>query len=80
MGLGGATVVTILGRADNQIAPSAVSIEDAVDGRRRLGYNPALEAREVREQDFQAVRSQKAFIQWAAETFEPLKAARKSNL
>jgi sterol carrier protein 2 len=80
MGLGGATVVTILGRADNQIAPSAASIEEVVDGRRRLGYNPALEAREVREQDFQAVRSQRAFAQWAAETFEPLKATRGSNL
>ncbi|KAF9888955.1 sterol carrier protein 2 [Aspergillus nanangensis] len=70
MGLGGATVVTILGRADGQVAPSLSEMQDQVDGRQRLGYNPALEARGVRRQDFDAVRSQKASSEWAAATFE----------
>jgi sterol carrier protein 2 len=66
MGLGGATVVSILGRADGKTAPRTC---DRSDGRQRLGYNPALEARGIREEDFEAVRSRKAFCQWAAETF-----------
>ncbi|KAI7978437.1 hypothetical protein EIK77_001961, partial [Talaromyces pinophilus] len=52
MGLGGATVVSILGRADGQTAPRTC---DKSDGRQRLGYNPALEARGIREEDFDAV-------------------------
>lgn len=66
MGLGGATVVSILGRADGQAAPRT---SDKSDGRQRLGYNPALEARGIREEDFDAVRSRKAFCTWAAESF-----------
>lgn len=72
MGLGGATVVTVLGRADDKVAPLPSEIQDQVDGRRRLGYHPALEARGLNKQDMEAVRSQKAFSNWAADIFEAL--------
>ncbi|KAF5864519.1 hypothetical protein ETB97_007351 [Aspergillus alliaceus] len=49
-------------------APTLASIEDKVDGQRRLGHNPALVVREVRRQDFDAVKSQKAFRPWTAKT------------
>ena len=80
MGLGGATVVTVLGRADDRVAPLPSEIQDQVDGRRRLGYNPALEARGVNKQDIEAVRSQKAFSNWAADTFEALGNPRRVRL
>ena len=80
MGLGGATVVSILGRADGQYAPEPSSVRDRVDGRQRLGYNPALEARGVREEDFEAVRSRRASSKWAAETFEVMRSSRDANL
>ena len=80
MGLGGATVVTILGRADNQVAPCLSDIEDYIDGRKRMGYNPALEVRGVRQQDFNAVKSRKASSKWAAETFEALRSSREASL
>ncbi|KAJ5278669.1 hypothetical protein N7478_004041 [Penicillium angulare] len=80
MGLGGATVVTILGRADNDVAPLLSKIQDQVDGRQRLGYNPAMEVREVDAGDFEAVRSRKSFSNWAADTFEALNSPRKYRL
>lgn len=80
MGLGGATVVTILGRADSEVAPLLSEIRDKVDGRQRLGYNPAMEAREVDAGDFEAVKSRKSFSNWAADTFETLGSPRKYRL
>jgi hypothetical protein len=48
IGLGGAAVVTVYQRAYGEEAPKvgAYSLED--DGRCRLGYNPAAEARVIR--------------------------------
>ncbi|KAI3198393.1 hypothetical protein CBS147311_6419 [Penicillium roqueforti] len=80
MGLGGATVVTVLGRADDKVAPLSSEIQDQVDGRRRLGYNPALEARGVNKQDIEAVKSRKAFSNWPADTFEALGNPREVRL
>lgn len=67
MGLGGATVVTIYKRADGLTAPDAGSTVAATDGRGRLGYNPAVEARAITQFDWERVRSgQGAYSPWAA--------------
>lgn len=66
MGLGGATVVTIYKRADGKVAPQLDQIRPEDDGRYRLGYNPAEEARGVTKADWEAVRSFKGgFSRWA---------------
>lgn len=69
MGLGGATVVTIYKRADGLAAPDAASSSNvaATDGRGRLGYNPAVEARAITRFDWERVRSgQSAYSPWAS--------------
>lgn len=57
IGLGGAAVVTVYQRAYGKEAPKvgAYSLED--DGRCRLGYNPAAEARVISKADWEAVKS-----------------------
>lgn len=57
LGLGGAAVVTVYGRADGGVA-SVVKDEEVakVSG---LGYNPAVEARGITEEDAAKVRSKK---------------------
>lgn len=80
MGLGGATVVSILARADGQVAPSWESVKDTSDGRQRLGYNPAMEERKVRKKDFESVKSRWGSSKWASATFEPLNSPPKANL
>ncbi|KAF4813231.1 Non-specific lipid-transfer protein [Colletotrichum siamense] len=66
MGLGGATVVTIYKRFDNQVAPRLNNIKPEDDGRRRLGYNPAEVARSIRRVDWESVRSRnKGHSAWA---------------
>lgn len=57
MGLGGATIVTIYKRADGKPAPKAEDIKAEDDGRHRLGYNPAVEARSISKADWEAVKS-----------------------
>jgi sterol carrier protein 2 len=78
MGLGGATVVSLLGRADGQVAPTVPDSRN--DGRQRLGYNPALEARDISEADWKAVRSQKASSQWATATLNAFEKKPRANL
>lgn len=57
MGLGGATVVTIYSRADGMPAPKEGESRPEDDGRHRLGYNPALEARGISKADWEDVKS-----------------------
>ncbi|KEF58856.1 uncharacterized protein A1O9_03699 [Exophiala aquamarina CBS 119918] len=67
MGLGGATVVTIYKRADGHFAPQPGKQGSVTDGRGRLGYNPAEEARQITGGDWMSVVSQKlAFSAWAS--------------
>jgi sterol carrier protein 2 len=68
MGQGGATVVTVYKRADGQVAPKPETTSPATDGRGRLGYNPAEEARSITYSDWESVRSQATgFSAWAVE-------------
>jgi sterol carrier protein 2 len=65
MGLGGATVVTIYKRADGKEAPKAEDVRAEDDGRHRLGYNPALEARSISKKDWDSVKSRLGSSSWA---------------
>jgi sterol carrier protein 2 len=58
LGLGGAVVVTVYKRADGKKNP-ALS-EDQIKEASGLGYNPAVEARFVRPEDGEKVRSKKS--------------------
>ncbi|KAL7924542.1 hypothetical protein ACQKWADRAFT_319580 [Trichoderma austrokoningii] len=55
MGMGGATVVTIYKRLDGEVAPSIEDTRPEEDGRSRLGYNPAEEARSISREDWESV-------------------------
>lgn len=56
LGLGGAVVVTLYKRADNKtVDPKNSSNKN--DGRSRLGYNPAIEARHITKDQFRAAVS-----------------------
>ncbi|KAI1352391.1 putative lipid-transfer protein, mitochondrial precursor [Xylaria sp. FL0043] len=57
MGLGGATVVTLYKRADGKTSPRFGDTRPETDGRSRLGYNPAEEARSISKEDWLNVRS-----------------------
>lgn len=57
MGLGGATVVTIYKRPDGSAAPEFSNTKPDEDGRNRLGYNPAEEARSITKDDWESVTS-----------------------
>ncbi|KAH8662438.1 putative lipid-transfer protein, mitochondrial precursor [Xylariales sp. PMI_506] len=66
MGLGGATVVTLYKRADGKAAPGFVETRPEADGRSRLGYNPAEEARSISREDWLSVISEgKGLSKWA---------------
>ncbi|CAN6674244.1 hypothetical protein TRVA0_051S00122 [Trichomonascus vanleenenianus] len=56
VGLGGAVVVTIYKRPDSSVAPQNLSVALS-DGRSRLGYNPAVEARPVTLEMLRKVQS-----------------------
>lgn len=55
LGLGGAVVITLYRRADGKSADCVE--EDVKDGRSRLGYNPAIEARHITKNQFIAAAS-----------------------
>ncbi|ODV92322.1 hypothetical protein CANCADRAFT_84925 [Tortispora caseinolytica NRRL Y-17796] len=57
VGLGGAVVVTLYKRPDDSIAPQSLSELPKVDGRSRLGYNPADECRSVTMNDIRRVQA-----------------------
>ena len=58
-------MVTIYKRADGKAAPSLESLKPEDDGRNRLGYNPALEARAITKADWDSVKSRKGTSRWA---------------
>lgn len=67
MGMGGATVVTIYKRIDGEVAPKIEDTKPEEDGRSRLGYNPAEEARSITREDWESVIAQgEASSAWAA--------------
>jgi sterol carrier protein 2 len=67
MGLGGATVVTVL-----KAPVDAQNGSKAHDGISRLGYNPALSCREITREMLESVRS-KRFSEYAMkDTEQPL--------
>lgn len=62
LGLGGAAVVTVYGRADGREAASVSDVEVArVSG---VGYNPAVEARGISEEDVARVASKGMASEW----------------
>jgi sterol carrier protein 2 len=66
MGLGGATVVTIYKRLDGKVAPKYEETRPENDGRNRLGYNPAEEARSITKSDWDSVKAHAdGTSQWA---------------
>ena len=62
LGLGGAVVVTLYRRPDGSEAPAPEEAKEsqgkANDGRKWAGYNPAIEARWITDNDLERVRSQ----------------------
>lgn len=67
MGMGGATVVTIYKRIDGEVAPKIEDTKPEEDGRSRLGYNPAEEARSISREDWKSVLAEgEASSAWAA--------------
>lgn len=52
-------MVTIYKRADGQAAPSISETNPETDGRYRLGYNPAEEARSISREDWESVKCQR---------------------
>lgn len=63
IGLGGAVVVTVLKRADGEVAP-CLSNKEVGEGN-KLGYNPAVEAKGFTVEQATAVRSRTAPSEWA---------------
>jgi hypothetical protein len=57
---GGASVV-ILSRSDGRAALKWDEVKDVRDGRERLGYNPAVEARDITHEDLEAVRGREEY-------------------
>lgn len=57
---GGASVV-ILSRSDGRAALKWDEVKDVRDGRERLGYNPAVEARDITHEDLDAVRAREEY-------------------
>lgn len=46
-----------LNRADTKAIPEWKEIEHRQDGKHRLGHNPVLEAKDIFQEDFEAVRA-----------------------
>lgn len=60
-------MVTIYKRADGKAAPQIEDTHAEEDGRSRLGYNPAEEARSITKEDWESTKSHDAgFAPWAA--------------
>lgn len=57
----GRTSVVILSRSDGRPAADWRDIRMIRDGRERLGYNPAMETREISREDWDSVRSRVEF-------------------
>lgn len=57
----GINCVTILCRSDGRVAPAWKDVKDVREGRERLGYNPALEMRNITREDLENVRAPEEF-------------------
>jgi sterol carrier protein 2 len=61
VGLGGAVVITLYRRPDNSEAPSPETSkrqqDKVIDGRKWAGYNPAVEARWITDEELGRVKS-----------------------
>lgn len=53
----------ILTRSDGQPAPAWEDVKNVREGRERLGYNPAVEARDITSEDVEAVRARRGYVQ-----------------
>ena len=62
MGPDGTAYVTIISRARLTPTPKWEEIEHLRDGRERLGYNPALESKDITIEDWRAVKARDEFI------------------
>ena len=58
----GALAVLVLGRSDGRPALKWSEVKDVRDGRERLGYNPAVEARNISREDIENVRTRDHFV------------------
>lgn len=54
--------VVILGRSDGRAALKWEEVQNVRDGRERLGYNPAVETRDICIEDLEAVRARDEFV------------------
>ncbi|KAK4101965.1 thiolase-like protein [Parathielavia hyrcaniae] len=79
LGLGGAVVVTVYGRADGGQAPVGVSSE-AVGRANGLGYNPAVEAKGVTAEQAQRVRSREKAHDFALTATLPMMKAAEAKV
>lgn len=68
IGLGGACIVAIYKRPDNTFAPTSLD-NSIIDGRARVGYNPAVESRRITLKDLRKVQS-KNHSDFAMQTLE----------
>ena len=57
----GTATATILARADGQAAPAFKDVEHRNDGRDRLGYNPAVQQKEITVEDWESVKAREEF-------------------
>ena len=84
LGLGGAVVVTVYCRPDRSEAPSAEVSKESEgkidDGRKWAGYNPAVEARWLTNDDLQRVMSRKKVSQKMLEDRERFEGYLRSRL
>lgn len=53
--------VLVLCRSDGQPAPAWSDIKNVRDGRERMGYNPAVEAKAITQEDVEAIRAKMEF-------------------
>lgn len=53
--------VVILSRSDGRPAPAWNDIKNVRDGRERVRYNPAVEARAITQEDVEAIRAKAEF-------------------
>lgn len=57
----GTVSVSILCRVDGKAAPQWTEVERLNDGKGRLGYNPAIETKDITMEDWEAVKSRDEF-------------------
>ena len=61
MASNGTATATILSRADHRAAPAFEEAKHKNDGRDRLGYNPAIQTKDIAMEDWESVKSRDEF-------------------